>query len=280
MDKFYYGAHYSIVPSILYAFKTLKKNKGNILQIFISNPQGRGIKNRSDDEINEIKQYMKKHKMKLVFHAPYILNFAREFNKNNWWIKDMIKELNMVSKLGAIGSVLHMGKSKELSKEKALNNMYKSLVYVLDNSPEDSNIILETSTGQGSELCYEVEELGKFFKQINKYSKRVKICIDTCHIFAAGYDIRTKKGCNDYIKKFDKYIGIENIALIQLNDAEKQLGSHLDRHDNIGEGYIGLEGINYFIKFGMKHNIPIILETPYNENIDELDYIRKISYNI
>jgi len=281
MKKFYYGAHYSIVPSIINSLKTLKSDGGNILQIFISNPQGKGIKDRSNDEINEIKSYMKKNNIQLVFHSPYVLNFANPFNPDSWWIKQLIKELSYVSKMGAIGTVIHFGKSKELSREEGIENMYNSLVYVIDNSSKDSRIILETSAGQGTELCYRLDEFKLFFDKFDIFQKdRLGICIDTCHIFAAGYDIRSKSKAKSYLKEFDKYIGLRYVKLIQLNDSAMQLGSRVDRHENLGNGFIGKKGINYFIEFAYKNRIPIVLETPLNENIDEIKYIKNVIKSI
>lgn len=277
MKSFYFGAHYSTVPSILYSFKTLKQDGGNLLQIFVSNPHGQGIKDRTDKEVNEIVAYMNKYNMKLVFHAPYVLNFAKPFDPNKWWIKQLIKELILVSRMHAIGTVIHFGKAKEIPRDQALQNMFNSLVYILNNSPTDSKIILETSSGQGTELGYTLDEFSAFYNRFDiKEKERLGICIDTCHIFAAGYDISSKKKAKQYLKKFDEYIGLKYVALIQLNDSATPFDSHIDRHENLGKGFIGKEGINYFIEFAYKHKIPIVLETPFNENIDEIKYIKNV----
>mgnify|MGYP003342532022 CR=1 FL=1 len=141
-------------------------------------------------------------------------------------------------------------------------------------------ILIETSTGQGTEMCYTIEKLAKFFNKftVNKeLSDRFGICLDTCHIFNAGYDIRTKKGVTDYLTEFDKLIGIENIKLIHLNDSRWSLGKRHDEHRGLQHGTIFKHNTNVLkeIKtFAIKNQIPIILETHGAGNNSDLS-----SYN-
>ena len=279
--KFYYGSHVSTYKGIINSIKIMKSLKGNFLQIFLSNPRGVGMKRYSSKDIKIIKDILIKNKMKIVIHSPYILNFARPFNKNEWWIKSLIKEMKISSKFDSYGSVIHLGKKncnikgikKKLCEKKAYDNMYKSIKYILKNTPNNSRIIIETSTGQGSELGYKLDDFAKFYKRF-KNNKRVKICIDTCHIFVAGYDIRTKNKVLNFFKLVNDKLGLDNIVLIHLNDSKKELGSRIDRHESLGEGYIGLKGLKHVIKISKKLNIPIILETPKNHK-QEIEIIRK-----
>ena len=235
---------------------------GNLIQCFITDPIGKKTLKLTDTDINKIKNHLQKYNMNMIIHAPYVLNFAREFTIESWWIKTLLKELNYASEIGAKGSVIHFGKYLHLDKDVAISNMTNSLKYIIENMPKDVFIYLETSCGQGSELGYTLEEFSKIYNEFTELEKeRIKICIDTCHIFVAGYDIRNKDDFDTYIKTFDKLIGIQYIKLIHLNDSDKPFESHVDRHDIVGHGYIGLEGLKYIYNWATKKNIDIILET-------------------
>jgi deoxyribonuclease-4 len=242
--------------------KNIKNQGGNLIQCFITDPIGKKTLKLSESEILKIKNYLQKYNMGLIIHAPYVLNFARDFNYDSWWIKTLLRELNYASLIGAKGSVIHFGKYLHLDKHVAISNMVNSLKYIIENMPKDIVIYLETSCGQGSELGFTIEEFSKIYNQFTEIEKQyIKICIDTCHIFVAGYDIRKSNGFDSFIEKFDKLIGIKYINLIHLNDSNKQLESRVDRHDLIGSGYIGIDGLKYIYKWANKKNINIIFET-------------------
>ena len=155
--------------------------------------------------------------------------------------------------------------------------MLESLTYVIDNMPNNVKLIIETSSGQGSELCYKLEDLKYFYEMFQpKYRKRIGLCIDSCHIFAAGYDLRTSKKVIKFFSYLSKLINLDKILLFHLNDSKKELGSKKDRHEKLGKGYIGLEGITQIIKICYKLNIPIILETPRLNHTPEIKFIKKI----
>jgi deoxyribonuclease-4 len=241
----------------------MNKEGATLIQCFITDPIGKKTLKLSDNIIKNMREHLTNNNIKMIIHAPYVLNFARELKDFNvWWIKTLLNELNYASRIGAKGSVIHFGKYLHLDKEDAILNMAESLKYVISNMPKDVVIYLETSCGQGSELGYTVEEFATIYNQFSEAEKQnIKICIDTCHIFVAGYDIRNSKGFDNYLEKFDKLIGIQYIKLIHLNDSHKTLESHVDRHEKIGDGYIGLEGLRYIFKWGTKMGIDIILET-------------------
>ena len=275
LKKLYYGSHYSTTAGILGALDSGLHDKCSAIQIFISNPLGTKMRKITEEEIILIEQFIKKFNMLLVIHSPYILNFARKFSPNNLAIKLLIRELT-ISHSFSYGSVLHFGKYLDLSPNEGILNMVKAIKYVLDNTPKTSTLFIETSAGQGSELCYKLDQFSLFWKQFNKkYYKRLKICIDTCHIFAAGYDIRNKENVEKFLKEFDKKIGLKYVKLIHLNDSMNELESNIDRHAELGNGYIGKEGLKYFILFCNKHKIPIILES-HGDHIKEMKFIKKL----
>lgn len=275
----YFGAHYD-AEEIIHSLMKIKSDGGNLVQIFIT-----GQKNRYDkDKIALCKKYMYHYKMKIVIHSSYTHNIARYWDEYSWWINNIKNEIEIAHKLNALGIVLHFGKKLELTIQEAFNNMYTSLIYINQNTLKynDVKIFLETSTGQGTELCYKLEELAQFYKKITNHpalKNRIKLCVDTCHIFSAGYDIRTHKKIDEYLKKFDQLIGIENIGLIHLNDSFVKLGEKKDRHQSIGRGYIGKEGLKYFFDYFYKKNIPIVLETSSQYFYQEIKFFRKVGKN-
>ena len=160
--------------------------------------------------------------------------------------------------------------------------MFTSIIHLVNKTREYSSvkIFLETTAGQGTEMCYKLDDLAYFYNKFLRCDKfikdRVKLCLDTCHIFAAGYDIKTKSSIKKYLKKFNKLIGIKHINLIHLNDSKCDIGCRVDRHENIGNGYIGLSGLKMIFKYFKKLNIPIILETPNNGYQTEIKLLLKI----
>ena len=270
----YFGSHISVSKGLLKEAKKVKKFGGNIVQLFLTTKGHRKVSKKTEPELMEFKKYLKKNKMKCVVHSSYILNLARDWDTHSWWLKNLQLELKYANKINAIGVVVHLGHKMKLSKKKAIENMYNSLLYVLDQTNDlKTKILIETSSGQGTEMCYNIKEFGKFYNKFNTYNKRIGICIDTCHIFSAGYDIRTKNDIKNFLELFNKHVGLNNVKLIHLNDSKTKLNSKKDRHENIGKGKIGLKGLKIFFKFFVKKKIPIVLETPYKLHKKDFDLL-------
>lgn len=251
--------------------KIVKTNGGNIVQLFTNKNSNKATKLYDDFSL-----YLQSANMKCVVHSSYTINIAQNWDFHSWWLKQLIIEIKMANHIGAVGIVVHLGKQLNIPKEVAINNTYTSLEYVLSKTKElNVPIFLETSSGQGSEMFSNIEELGIFFKKIKKITNNIGICIDTCHIFSAGYDIRGKSNITKFLKQFDLSIGLENVKLIHLNDSKKELGSKIDRHASYDNGTIGITSIKIFANFFKKLEVPIILETPIDNIIDDLKSITK-----
>ena len=210
-------------------------------------------------------------------HASYLLNMS---NEDNWEakVKCGVAELINVHLLGGVGTVFHVGKKLKLTTEKGVELMERYIVEVLEKMYEkypENNVkfILETAAGQGSELLYKVEDFGRFIKlfQGEKYAGNpavkghVQCCVDTAHIFAAGWSLCDQTKCEKTLTDIATHIGWENVACIHLNDSLKMFHSCTDRHHNIGKGFIG-ENLKYFFQTSLvKKKIPHILETPYEK---------------
>lgn len=268
----YLGSHiggYSDIDFLKKGALMVKQAGGNLVQIFLTIPGQITADQKPKSQLHDYRDFLKKNEMKVVVHSCYCHNFASDWDKYSWWLKNFEKEIEYAFDIDAIGIVLHFGKKLELSLEQAFNNMYTSLITVHNNTSKFSKIkiFLETSTGQGSEICFRMEELERFYTKFSKnfnheIKNRFKICIDTCHIFSAGYDIRSPDKINEFLEEFDNKIGLDNVQLVHLNDCKVELGKRVDRHSNIGEGFIGKKGLIYFYNYFKNKKIPIVLETP------------------
>jgi deoxyribonuclease-4 len=274
----YYGAHVSIRDGIPDGIEYINNLGGNMIQIFISNPlssRGTIVKTKyTDDRIVLIHEKLTSTDSKIVIHLPYVINLSKPLPENIKeckWINIICEHLVVSELIESIGCVIHVGKYLDLTQTDGLDNMYNRLIAVIDFMRERNmrtKIILETSSGQGTELLRTngtLNDLAEFYNRFTSDQKRyIKLCVDTCHIFVAGYDIRGKRQVKQFFDEFSEKIGLEHMALIHLNDSKASCGSRLDRHENIGEGRIGLEGLDHIIRYGLYYRIPMILETPSN----------------
>lgn len=252
----------------------LKNLGGNIVQFFIS----------GDGNYSQFRRLLQRDQMRAVVHASYSINLSRDWDQYSPWIQQFIYEITSAHEAGAEGIVVHMGKQMELTKEEAYNNMYTSLLHVHTATLKASSvkILLETSTGQGSEICHRIEDLAYFYKKFSRnrnkeVADRFGLCVDTCHIFGAGYDLRTKSAVYMYLEAFEELIGLHHIRLLHLNDSKRELGSNVDRHENLGYGRIGKEGLLEMARYFKNLNVPIILETPTEHIREDLALVLGLS---
>ena len=282
------GAHISRNKTLIDTMNTIKDCNGNALQIFASNPRSTKITSLNQTffgkNLNEIKTYINKNNFSLVIHSPYTINIANNLAINKrqmdikecYWIKLIIHELQIAHSIGAIGCVIHCGKYTNSSIENGLINMKLSLDFIINeiiSQKLNSKIILETSTGQGTELLYNYEDFLDFYNSFTVIQKKyIKICIDICHIWAANYNL------NEIITITEKNNNINDIAVIHINNSKNPKGSHLDRHETIlnKNGFIDISDIKKFISMMRKanDNITFILETPSDNLMDEINIIK------
>ena len=195
---------------------------------------------------------------KVVVHAPYIVNLANDDEvKFNFAVQFLKEELKRCAKLGIKKVVLHPGSHVGFGIDKGIENIAKGLNLVLGE--EDVTILLETMAGKGSEVGSKLEEIRRIIDLVED-KKHIGVCIDTCHLSDAGYDISK---FDEFLDEFDKIIGIEKIGCVHVNDSKNEMGFHKDRHENIGFGKIGFETLLKVIYNERLENVPKILETPY-----------------
>jgi len=282
------GAHIPREKNLLETMKIIKDANGNSLQIFVSNPRSVNVSefNRKFlGDPDEIQSFIIENNFKLIIHSPYTINLASStmINKRHinleecYWIKIILKELEIAHILGSIGCVIHTGKSTKLPIKDGLINMKKGIEYILETIIKNqwsSKLILETASGQGTELLSNYQDFLNFYNEFdNSYKDVFKICIDTCHIWAKGYELK---------EIFDITLrnnNINDIVLIHLNNSKNPKGSHLDRHDIINQGFININDIYKFVKSfrSLNKDIIIILETPTPNFKYEIHQIKKHS---
>lgn len=245
----------------------------NCFMLYLGAPQNSFRKPLSEMHIDEYQNIMKEHNIKnedVIVHCAYILNLANpNVEKREYAINFIINELTGTYKIGAKYLVLHPGAHMNQGAYAGCDLIVEGLKTILEKTKDqDSIICIETMAGKGSECCSTFEEVKYILDKVD--NNRVKVCLDTCHIWDAGYDI-----VNDYenvIKKLDETIGINNIKVIHLNDSKNVCGSHKDRHENIGFGNIGFETLHKVLIDDRFKNVVKILETPYVEGDKKIKY--------
>jgi deoxyribonuclease IV len=267
---------------LLEMLKNAVEINANALQIFYGEPHSLNFelkKKYTQDELKEIRNYIKKNDLFIVIHSAYLINLASN-NKRLFYLgaKNLIEDLRFANEIGIFGVVLHFGSSKD---NNAINNMATGIEFVLDKVPGKAKIILETSSGGGNYIGKTIEGISKVYNKIGKkYRKKVCFCIDTAHIFTSGYDISKLGAFKEYINRFKKEIG--KPCLIHLNDSKTPFGKTQNKHAALMEGYIfdkskegNPEVLEEIVKVAIKNKIPLILETDGIYK-NEIKYLHKL----
>ena len=246
-------------------------------QIFTRNPRSWFAK---DLELIEAKKFIEKLKeskierMAICAHMPYLPNLSSpEDDGYQKSIKSMIKEIERCDKLGVPYLVTHLGSHKGSGEENGIKRLTDALNKVAETKA-DVIILLENTAGQKNSVGSDFKQLAEIFSKC-KPAKKFGICLDTCHAFVAGYDLRTKNSVKKTMKEFDDTVGIKHLKILHLNDSKGELNSNRDRHDHIGLGEIGNEGLGEMIKIMNKHKIPIVLETPIDDRRDDFGNLKQ-----
>lgn len=265
------------VPLIKKSFKKsveepYNKSHINAFQIFVRSPMQLKLVEYKEKEAEECKKYVRDNNLFLVSHATYLLNSA---TTDKWEDKILsaMNDLIYAEKIGAIGSVFHVGKHLKQTVNEGIEIMFNfiaSVIERLQNMNSKSIYILETCAACGTELLSDLKDFGDFYNRFSdKQKENLKICIDTCHVFSAGYSLKSEMDSINFIEIVTDFIGWDNVVLIHLNDSKKDCGCHVDRHANLCQGCIGKDdesGFKFFVKHCFNLKIPMILETPHDDN--------------
>jgi deoxyribonuclease-4 len=273
------GLHVSIAGSIDRSVDNAVAMGCSAFQIFTRNPRGWAAKPLSSKDATNFKEKLtasKIDRLATVAHMPYLPNLSSpEDDPFARSLDSLIDEIKRCNKLGIPYIVAHLGSHKGSGDKKGIEKLVKAFTKAAKETPDDVTILLENTAGQKNSVGSNFEQLASILFQL-KPAKRFGVCLDTCHAFAAGYDLRTEKSVSLTLEKFKKAIGFDHLKIIHLNDSRGEIGCNTDRHEHIGLGQIGEKGLAHVIKFANSKNIPIILETPIDERRDDLGNIKKV----
>ena len=256
------GAHVSTAGGISKAVARGVEIGCESLQIFGSSPQGWAFKPIPGTEIESFRQQAAESSIGSVFlHAIYLINLGTANAANlEKGIDSLVNYMRLAADIGADGVIVHPGSHGGKGYDAAFPQAVDAINRVLEQSPEGPLLTLENMAGMGQHIGAKFEELGRILDEVG--SPRVGICLDTQHSFAAGYDLTSEAGINAMIDEFDREIGLKNLVAVHANDSKRPLGSGVDRHDNIGEGFIGVDGFETIMGNPAFHQVPFFLEVP------------------
>ena len=261
------GTHIDSDINTIYSTIELLPNNVNAVQFFVD-------PSNEYDRYKDIKYIIRKKNIHAFIHSSYKINIAKDWDESSWWVKYIIYEIKVAHLLGADGIIIHTGYKMSLNTAVAMNNIYTLVMHIHNITRNENNIklLIETPSGKGSEMLSNYDSFINFMAKFNNID-RIGVCMDTCHIFSAGYDIRKPEILKDMISKIKKELGNNKLGLIHLNDSKDDIYSNKDRHESLGYGFIGRVGLKKIINIIKHMDVPIILETPSLYHDSEIKWI-------
>ena len=274
------GCHVSIAGGIVNAPQRAADLGCEVFQIFTRSPQGGSAPKIDAEVVKKFKDEMKKwNQADCYIHAPYYINFAsanKAIRKAS--IRIVREELERGSLIGAKYLMTHLGSSKDVSRDKALHSTKYAIAQIVEGYKGNTQFLLEISAGAGNVMGDTFEELHQILEHVQSRDfmiyHKVGVCLDSAHMFASGYDIKTKYGFASTLAKIKKTIGFDKIKLIHANDSKVGLGERKDRHDHIGDGKIGVEGFKNLIK--AFPGVDFILETQHDKVAQDIKKLKQL----
>ena len=264
------GAHESVAGGLYRAFERIEKVGGESLQIFTRNQRQWMPAPLTAEEIDLFKKaHEKSGHIPVASHASYLVNLATDKNELlEKSIASLALEFERCDLLGIPWVVLHPGSHGGDGVEVGLARFVAGLDRVFQKSGRAVTLLLETTAGQGTGLGSRFEEISYIIEQ-SEFSDYLGVCVDTCHIFAAGYELRDAAGYAKTMTELEESVGAYRVKFFHLNDSKKGLGSRVDRHEHIGRGAIGLEGFRNLLTDKRFKDLPMTLETPKSDSLFE-----------
>jgi deoxyribonuclease-4 len=256
------GGHVSTAGGLFTGFARAEAIGAECIQIFESAPQQWGTARLDDDAVARFKEERARSGIGPVFiHGKYLMNLASADAKIFKTSTSTLRStLNIAGLIGAAGVIFHTGSSKGLGFEAVIEQICEAATQVLSETPPETLMIFENSAGHGDTIGGKFTELGEILRRID--DPRAKVCIDTCHAFAAGYDVGSAEAVAATIAALEQEIGAGNIAAVHCNDSKTPLGAGRDLHENIGEGHIGRAGFEALVAHPAFRDVPFLLEVP------------------
>jgi deoxyribonuclease-4 len=271
------GFHVSISGGFALSVQRAFELGCTCMQIFSRNPRGWTIKPMDKDDVAQFKKLREKWDIGPVFvHANYLINIASSkpdlYEKS---IEQLVIDLERTEALGAEYLVTHLGSASGQEPQWMIDRVSDALNMAMKLHQPKAMILLENTAGEKGDIGYELEQVREVISRI-KDSSHIGICYDTCHGFAAGYDVRTKRAVDALARKIDTIIGLKRLKGMHLNDSLRDYGSHVDRHWHIGEGKVGLDGFRELLNHPAFKDVPKIMETPKDTEEDDPRNMRTV----
>ena len=276
------GAHVSSAGGVDKVVDRALEIGAEAVQIFVSPPQSFAFKPLEEKPATDFKLQATEHGVgPNALHAIYLLSLANpDESMVRRGIQSLVSYMHAAHDLDMLGVIFHLGSHKGVGFDGVYRPLIESLNRVLDNSPEDTHLILENSAGMGNHVGSKFSELGAILKGLA--DPRVKVCLDTQHSFAAGYDLTSPEGVAKVMEEFDREIGLQELVAVHCNDSKPPFCGAVDRHENIGEGQMGLAAFEAVVGHPAFRNVPFYLEVPGYEkkgpdkpNVDTIKAIRE-----
>lgn len=270
------GVHTSVAGGLHMALQRAADLGCTTMQIFSHNPRQWDIKPLSDEAVQQFRSARKKLSIDPVFiHTSYLINLCsanKEVKEKSFRL--LRSELDIADQLGAEHIVLHTGTAHTDTAE-ALRDAAKGIRGLAAEHKWNATILLENTAGERGDLTSKIADLNLLITEINS-DIIGGVCLDTCHAYAAGYDLRDTKGLESLISEIDSTMGMNMLKLIHLNDSKKSVGSGVDRHEHLGDGAIGLAGLANVVTHPKLINVPLVLETPKATEKDDIRNLKKV----
>ena len=275
------GAHVSTAGGLDKAFDRAQEIGAEAVQIFATSPRAWKFRETPEAQVEAFHERSEETGISPVFiHASYLINVAGEPDLVVKSIESLTSHMNAGGRIGAAGVIFHGGSHGGVGFDAVLEQAAIALQAVLANSPADVPLVIENSAGMGSHIGSSFAEIARMIDAIG--DPRVKVCLDTEHTFAAGYNLADAAAIDGVMEEFDREIGLQRLVAVHANDAKVEFGSGVDRHENIGEGYIGTQGFEVIMGHPAFRDVPFILEVPGmdkkgpdKENMDRIKAVRE-----
>ncbi len=271
------GVHVSIAGKIWESLERAKALGCNTMQIFSRNPRLWQASEFDPSDIENFKKLKADYDIAPVaVHIPYIINLATPID--GLYKKSMAAYIEDIARADALGVeyvVTHLGSHVGTGEDKGIRRFGDALNQIINKTRPKTMILLENTAGSGSCIGYRFEHIERIIDELD-HPERVGVCLDTAHTFESGYDIKTKKGLEKTLKDFDKLIGLDKIKVVHFNDSLSTIGSHVDRHQHIGKGNIGLVAMKRIINHPGLKDAAFIMETPKETDMDDRRNIKTV----
>ncbi|HEX9050313.1 MAG TPA: deoxyribonuclease IV [Anaeromyxobacter sp.] len=266
------GAHEAIAGGVSKAFARAEADGADCLQIFTRNARGWAAKPLEDGEVDAFRTEAHRTRKPVAAHSSYLINCAsadRPIRRKSW--EALADELGRCERLGIPALIFHPGSHED--EAEGIRLVGEAMTRALEQVPGKARLVLETTAGQGTSLGWRFEQLAAMREAVPARSRRrVGVCVDTCHVYSAGYDLSTDDGYGKTIEALDRAVGLSNVRAFHLNDSKRPLGCRVDRHEHIGEGTLGLRPFRLLVNDPRFAELPGFVETEsrFKENIEVL----------